>query len=148
MPLVGDKLGLRFTGNRSFTDLLFRINGHSDAFTTTPRGHDGNLNLIYEYSPTGRLEFFSFDAGERLGVRVAAPSFDGLYRSRTDRALHNLQWTDVLASWSIQTSASLNQYTTRRQLGNLDLIPRDLTGKIRTDWERVLGCFRDFAPRC
>ena len=55
--------------------------------------------------------------------------------------LHNLQWTDVLASWSIQTSASLNQHTTRRQLGNLDLTPRDLTGKIRTDWERVLDAF-------
>ena len=141
MPLVSDKLGLRLTGNRSFTDLLFRVNGHRDAFTTTPRGHDGNLNLIYEYSPTGRLEFFSLDAGERLGVRVAAPSFDGLYRNRTDRALHNLQWTDVWADWSIQTSASLNQYKTWRQLGNLDLTPRDLTGKIRTDWERVLNAF-------
>ena len=141
LPLIDDKLGLRSTGNLSFTDLLFRINGHRDEFTTTPRGYDGNLNLIYEYSPTGRFEFFSFDAGERLGVRVAAPSFDGLYRSRTDRALHNLQWTDVLASWSIQTSASLNQHTTRRQLGNLDLTPRDLTGKIRTDWERVLDAF-------
>ena len=43
--------------------------------------------------------------------------------------------------WSIQTSTSLNQYKTRRQLGNLDLTPRDLTGKIRTDWERVLDAF-------
>ena len=141
LPFIDDKLGLRSTGNLSFTDLLFRVNGHRDAFTTTPRGHDGNLNLIYQYSPTGRLKLFSFDAGEELGVRVAAPSFDGLYRSRTDRALHNLQWTDVLAGWSIQTSASLNRHTTRRQLGNLDLTPRDLTGKIRTDWERVLDAF-------
>ena len=141
LPLIDDKLGLRFTGNRSFTDLLFRINGHRDKFITTPQGHDGNLNLIYEYSPTGRFEFFSFNAGDRIGVRVAAPSFDGLYRSRTDRALHNLQWTDVLAGWSIQTSASLNQHTTRRQLGNLDLAPRDWTGKIRTDWEYALDAF-------
>ena len=55
LPLIDDKLGLRSTGNLSFTDLLFRINGHRDEFTTTPRGYDGNLNLIYEYSPTGRL---------------------------------------------------------------------------------------------
>ena len=141
LPLIEDKLGLRSTGNLSFTDLLFRVNGHRDAFTTPPRGHDGNLNLIYQYSPTGRLKLFSFDAGEELGVQVAEPSFDGLYRSRTDRALHNLQWTDVLAGWFIQTSASLNRHATRRQLGNLDLTPRDLTGKIRTDWERVLDTF-------
>ena len=141
MPLVDDKLGLRFTGNLSFTELLFRVNGHRDKFITTPRGHDGNLNLIYQYSPTGRLKFFNSNAGDRVGVQVAEPSFDGLYRNRTDRALHNLRWTDVWADWSIQTSASLNQYKTRRQLGNLDLTPRDLTSKIRTDWERVLSGF-------
>ena len=141
MPLVEDKLGLRSTGNLSFTDLMFRVNGHRDEFTTTPRGHDGNLNLIYQYSPTGSLKLFSFDAGERLGVRVAEPSFDGLYRNRTDRALHNVQWTDGWADWFIQTSASLNRHTARRQLGNLDLTSRDLTGKIRTDLERVLDAF-------
>lgn len=141
LPLVEDKLGLRFTGNRSFTDLLFRVNGHRDRFIISPRGHDENLNLIYQYSPTGRLKFFSFNAGDEVGVQVAEPSFDGLYRNRSDRALYNVQWTDVWADWSAQTSFSLNQYKTRRQLGNLDLNPRDWTGKMRTDWERVLGTF-------
>ena len=141
LPLVEDKLGLRFTGNRSFTDLMFRVNGHRDRYIITPRGHDGNLNLIYQYSPTGRLKFFSFNSGDEVGVQVAEPSFDGLYRNRSDRALYNVQWTDVWADWSAQTSVSLNQYKTRRQLGNLDLMPRDWTGKVRTDWERVLGTF-------
>ena len=141
LPLVEDKLSLRFTGNRSFTDLMFRVNGHRDKFTTTPRGHDGNLNLIYQYSSTGRLKLFSFNSGDEIGVRVTEPSFDGQYRGHTDKYLHNLQWTDVWADWSIQISASLNQHSARRQLGNLDLTPRDLTGKIRTDWERVLGAF-------
>ncbi len=141
LPLVEDKLGLRFTGNRSFTGLLFHVNGHRDKFATTPRGYDGNLNLVYQYSPTGHLKFFGFNASDEVGVQVAEPSFDGLYRNSTDRALHNLQWTDVWADWAIQTSASLNQYKTRRQLGNLDWTPRDLTGKIRTDWERVLDAF-------
>ena len=141
LPLVEDKFGLRFTGNLGFTDLMFRVNGHRDKFVTTPREHDGNLNLIYQYSPTGRLKFFSFGASDEIGVQVAEPSFDGLYRNSTDRALHNLQWTDIWADWYIQTSASLNQYKTRRQLGNLDWKPRDLTGKIRTDWERALNAF-------
>ena len=141
LPLIDDKLGLRFTGNRSFTDLMLRVNGHRSEFTTTPRGHDGNLNLVYKYSPTGRLKLFSFNAGDRIGVRVVEPSFDGQYRDRTDNYLHNVQWTDVWADWFIQTSASLNRHTARRQLGSLDLTPRDWTGKIRTDWERALGAF-------
>ena len=74
-------------------------------------------------------------------MRVAEPSFDGHYRGRSHNHLHNLQWTDVWAAWSIRTSASLNRHSARRQLGNLDLTPSDLTGKIRTDWERVLGAF-------
>ena len=123
LPLIDDKLGLRFTGNRSFTDLMLRVNGHRSEFTTTPRGHDGNLNLVYKYSPTGRLKLFSFNAGDRIGVRVVEPSFDGQYRDRTDNYLHNVQWTDVWADWFIQTSASLNRYTARRQLGSLDLTP-------------------------
>ena len=138
MPLVSDKLGVRVTGNLSFTDLLFRVNRHSSAFTTTPRGHDGNLNLIYQYSPTGRLKFFSFNASDRLGVRVTEPSFDGIYKGSTNSALHNLEWTDVFAHWIMQTSASLNHHTARKQLGNLDFSPRDLTLKLRTDIERAL----------
>ena len=139
MPLVDDELGMRFTGNLGLTDLMFRVNRHRDEFTTTPRGHDGNLNLVYQYSPGGKLKLFSFDAGDRLGVRVAEPSFDGHYRGRSDNSLHNLQWTDVWAGWSILTSASLNRHGARRQLGSLDLTPRDRTAKIRTDWERLLG---------
>ncbi len=138
MPLVSDKLGVRFTGNLSFTDLLFRVNRHSSAFTTTPRGHDGNLNLIYQYSPTGRLKFFSFNASDRLGVRVVEPSFDGIYKGSSNSALHNLEWTDIFANWIMQTSASLNHHTARKQLGNLDFSPRDLTFKLRTDIERAL----------
>ena len=141
LPLVEDKLGLRFTENLSLTDLMFRLNGHRDGFVVTPRGRDGNLNLVYRYSPTGRLKLFSFNGGDEIGVRVAEPSFDGHYRGRSDNSLHNLQWTDVWADWSIRTSASLNRHSARRQLGNLDLTPSDLTGKIRTDWERVLGAF-------
>ena len=139
MPLDNDELGMRFTGNLSLTDLMFRVNRHRDEFITTPRGHDGNLNLVYQYSPSGRLKLFSFDAGDRIGVRVAEPSFDGRYRGRSDNSLHNLQWEDVWAGWSILTSASLNRHRARRRLGNLDLTPRDLTAKIRTDWERLLG---------
>ena len=138
LPLVSDKLGVRFTGNLSFTDLLFRVNRHSSAFTTTPRGHDGNLNLIYQYSPTGRLKFFSFNASDRLGVRVTEPSFDGIYKGSSNSALHNLEWMEVFANWIMETSASLNHHTARKQLGNLDFSPRDLTLKLRTDIERAL----------
>jgi len=139
MPLVPDELGLRFTGNLSFTDLLFRVNNYRDEFVTAPRGYDGNLSLIYQYSPTGRLKLFNFNTADRLAVQVAEPSFDGLYSNRTDTYLHNLQWTEALADWSVQTSVSLNRHNAQQELGNLDLSPRDWTFKARADIERLLS---------
>ena len=137
--VVPDKVGLRFTGNLSFTDLLLRVNRRQHNFSRPPRSHDGNFNLVYQYSPTGQLKLFSYNSGDQLGVRVVEPSFKGQYQNRTNSWLYNLQWTDIFNGWFIQTSASLNHYTARQQLGNLDLKPGDLTAKFRADLEGALS---------
>ncbi len=139
MPLLQNKLGVRFSGNRSFTDAMFRLNGRRDEFTETPRGSDGNLSLIYQYSPTGRLKIFSFAANDRIGVHVEEPSFAAVYRGEETNQLHNLQWTDLWRGWLMKTSLSLNRYDTKRHLGNLNFDQRDDTYKWRTDVERELG---------
>jgi hypothetical protein len=138
-PLAPGKLGLRFSGNRSFTEAMFRLNGRADEFTTTPRGADANLSLIYQYSPTGRLKFFNYAETNRLGVHVDEPSFDGIYRGDETNQLHNLQWTEVWKSWLFKMSLSLNRYDTQRDLGNLNLDQRDNTYKWRFDAERELS---------
>ncbi len=138
-PVVPDVLGLRLSGNLSLTDLLFRVNGQGGVFETYPRSWDGNLNLSYQYSPVGRLKLFSFATGDRLGVRVDEPSFDGFYRNRSASRLHNLHWSHVHRGWLLRTSASVNRYSARQQLGSLDLEPADLTAKLRADLEGGLG---------
>ncbi|MDZ7292149.1 MAG: TonB-dependent receptor [candidate division KSB1 bacterium] len=139
IPLIQNKLGVRFSGNYSFTDIMFRLNGRRDEFTRTPRGSDGNLSLIYQYSPTGRLKFFNFAANDRLGVHVNQPSFEAVYRGDEINQLHNLQWTDLWRGWLLKMSLSLNRYDTQRRLGNLNLDQRDDTCKWRLDVERELG---------
>ncbi len=139
VPVASGKLGLRFSGNRSFTGLLFRVNGQREAFTRVPQGLDGNLSLVFQYSPTGRLKLFNFVSDDQLGVHVAEPSFDGVYQGKTTNSLHNLQWTEVFDKWLVQTSLSINRYAAQRRLGNLDLRPGDRTLKLRTDVERGLG---------
>jgi len=139
LPLVADRLGLRFSGNRSFTGLMFRLNGHLEDFTTTPRGVDGNLSLIYQYSPTGRIKLFNFVTTDRLGVHVDEPSFTGIYRGETTNWLHNIQLTEIRRDFLLQVSASLNRFNAQRRLGNLDLEPADKTWKLRADAERNLG---------
>ena len=139
IPILPGKLGVRFSGNRSFTGTMFRLNGQRDQFVTPPRSYDGNLSIIYQYSPTGRLKAFNFTTEDRLGVLVPEPSFRGIFRGQTTSWLHNMQWIGVLGAWYLQSSVSLNRYAARKQLGVLKVSPRDHTQKLRLDAERQAG---------
>lgn len=134
------RLGIRFSGNKGYTDFMFHLNGRRDAFTQTPRGEDANLSLIYPYSETGHVKFFNFLAADRLGVKVELPSFDGIYKGEERNHLHNLQWSDLLFNrLLIKSSLSLNRYGTNRSLGNLILEQEDDTYKWRMDAEATLS---------
>jgi len=139
LPLLQNKLGVRFSGNRSFTGAMFRLNGWRDEFVEAPSGNDGNLSLIYQYSPTGRLKFFNFASNDRIGVNVHEPSFAAVYRGKESNQLHNLQWSELWRGWLMKMSLSLNRYDTKRNLGNLDFAQRDDTYKWRLDVERELN---------
>lgn len=138
-PIIQDKLGVRFSGNQSMTDLMFRVNGVRNQFTNPPNGKDANLSLIYKYSSTGQVKFFNYVTDDRIGVRVDEPSFEGEYRGVETDWLHNLQWSDIAGSWLLKTSVSLNRFNVDRHLGNMNLNPSDVTYKIRADAERMIG---------
>lgn len=145
LNLIPNKLGVRFSGNRSSTDIMFRLNGQRDEFTITPRGIDGNLSVVYQYSPSGRIKFFNYAETNRIGVHVEEPSFAGVYEGEETNQLHNLQWSETWQNWLLKTSLSLNRYDTKRSLGNLNLQPRDDTFKWRVDAEREVGARARFA---
>ena len=136
LPLIPEKLGVHFSGNRSFTDLMMQVNGLEDEFVQSPRGWDGNLSLIYQYSITGQLKLFNFSTFDRLGVHVDEPSFDAVYRGESLSRLHNLQWKDVFGPWFIELSTSAYAYRSNQNIGLLDLELRDTAGKVRLDVER------------
>ena len=138
LPLTDDQLGLRFSGNRSFTGFLFRLNGQHDAFNTVPQGFDGNLSLTYDYGPTGQLKGFSFARHNRMGVQTADGAFSGLFRNRTTNQLHSLQWTAQYADWTGRTSVAFSRYGTHQQFGLLDLQPQETTYQLRSDWDHSL----------
>ncbi|MFQ5823073.1 MAG: TonB-dependent receptor domain-containing protein [bacterium] len=142
LPLKNKKLGLRFSGNRSSTGLMFRVNGRYSDFTKHPRGTDVNFSLNYDYSATGQLKFFAFASKNQVGVKVNQPSFDGLFNSDDLNQLYNLQWTELVSkNWLLQASISLNDYFSNRTLGVLDLEQKDQTYKFRLDSEK------EFSPK-
>ena len=88
--VVDDKVELRFSGNRSSTGVMFRINGRYSEFTKHPGGADANFSINYDYSSTGHLKFFAFAAKNEIGVKVDQPSFDGIFNSDDLNQLYKL----------------------------------------------------------
>ena len=137
-PLLDKQVGLRFTGNRSFTGFLFRLNGQNGDFETVPQGLDGNLSLTYDYAG-GQLKAFSFARRNRMGVQTAEGAFSGLFRSRSTNQLHSLQWTARRGMWAGRTSVAYSRYESRERFGALDLEPKEAAYQFRSDWDRALG---------
>ena len=135
-PLLEDELGLRVSGNRSFTGVLFRVNGQHEDFATVPQGMDGNLSLTWDYAATGQLKLFAFARRNRIGVQTREGAYTGLYESRTTNQLYNLQWTAQLADWTVESSASWSAYQSEKSFGRLDLAPTDRSAKLRVDATR------------
>jgi vitamin B12 transporter len=136
-PLVKDELGLRISGNRSFTGILFRVNGQHDDFTTVPQGGDGNVSLTWDYDGTGQLKLFSFARRNQVGVRTADGTFSGLFENEETNQLHNLQWTTQVGGWTLESSASWSTFTSEQSFGALDLAPADASGALRADATRT-----------
>ncbi|WP_103029553.1 TonB-dependent receptor [Salinibacter altiplanensis] len=135
-PLVEDKFGLRLSGNRSFTGLLFRVNGQRRDYATVPQGLDGSLGLTWDYGPAGQLKLFVFARHNRIGVETTEGTYSGVYRGETTNQLYNLQWTTRARGWTVESSASWNAYTSATTLGALDLSPTDQAAKLRVDATR------------
>lgn len=117
VPISPGNLGIRFSGNRSLTRYMFKLNGQEDKFEQVPMGADGNLSLIVKPFKGTTIKFFNYLNTSRVGVRVSRPSFEDTYQSEEQNQLHNLQWKQLWGNWFLKTSASLNQYQNDQQLG-------------------------------
>lgn len=135
-PLVHD-LGLRLSGNRSFTGVLFRVNGQRGDYATVPQGLDANVSLTWDYGDTGQFKFFAFARHNRIGVATTDGTYASVYRGRTTNQLYNLQWTTQADAWTVESSGSWNAYSSDKSLGALDLRPTDQAAKLRVDATRT-----------
>ena len=134
----GDSFGLRFSGNRSSTEYMFRLNNLEDEFDEAPHSSDGNLSMIYEPDEQNQIKFFNYLSENRVGVPVDEPSFSDVYAGEEQNRLHNLQWSSVFGDWRKQTSLSFNRFKSEREFGGLEINTFDRTWNFRSDWERYL----------
>ncbi len=136
IPIIDDRLGIRFTTQQSFTKPIMWFNGSLDEFTTSPTSRDLSLSVIYRYSKSGRIKIFGLSAEDRQGVNVDRAEYDGIFNGNSKNNFINLRHTDILAAnLLVKNSLSFNRHTNLWKLGILDFKQTDDVIKIRSDVE-------------
>jgi len=128
---LGSRLGLRATGTRSNTALMFRVNGSTSEFTREPEGRDASGSLVWDYSADGSLKVFGIDQWSQLGVVLDDPSWRGAFEADEGQNLIVASWNDRLAS--VRTSLALATAGERRTqtLGAFHLESRERLHQLR-----------------
>lgn len=136
LPLQGDRLGIRFSGNKSSTKAMFRLNGQADQFSEPPVSDDANLSLHYRYSKNGILKGFAFLARERIGVETQTPNWRGFYTGDESNQLYLLNWRHTFgAKFLLKSTLAGNWFTNDQQVAVMDLESRDRLASFRLDAE-------------
>ena len=140
LPIIEDKLGLRFYAKQSFTKPIMWLNKTLNKFTTTPRSQSLNASLIYKYSQTGRLKLFGLFAGDKQGINIKKAEYSGIFNGNSKNNLIDLQMSDLFFNNLIfKGSVSFNKFTDKWKLGLLDLTKEDNVLQFRTDLEQIVS---------
>ena len=138
IPLINDKLGLRFYSQQSYTKPIMWLNDELNEFTATPTSRNLTASAVYKFSKTGKIKLLGIIADDREGVNIQRAEFDGVFNGNTKTNFLNLQVTDLLGiNTLIKSSISYNSHDNNWQLGALDLNTVDRAYKLRTDIEHT-----------
>jgi len=91
-------VSLRFAGNRSNLEPMFRLNGTTRDYNPPPHGYDASASAIYNYRPTGELKLFGISQTNALAFGVEEASYDGDFAVDTRSRLGVATWRDVFGT--------------------------------------------------
>lgn len=134
------KFGLYFDARQNFTKPIFWLNGGMDRLTVTPNSKNFTGGIVYNYSKTGRLKFFTIYADDEQGVKVERAEYNGTFNGNTRNTFINVQNTDIVFNDVVmKNGVSFNKYSNNWQLGILDLNKTDYVYTMRSDFEVTIG---------
>lgn len=153
-PIVDNKFGFAFSGQKSNTRPLMWLNGSLDRFTAVPVSWNLTGSTSFKYSKTGLIKFFGNYASDEQGVKVDRSEYNGIFNGQSTNRFFNLVQRDILMEKIvIKNSISLNNFDNNWKLGVLDLTMKDQKIQFRNDIEyflnsefRILGGF-EFSER-
>ncbi|MGA2261128.1 MAG: TonB-dependent receptor [Acidobacteriota bacterium] len=135
LPL-NSQLGLRFSGNQTFSRLLYEVNPSDQHFERFPSGSDLNLSFYADSAGAGRFKVSAFTNREQVGVELQQDSFTGILDSESRNRLFSFNWQKTLDQWLLEVTLSSGAYREKSSVGVLDLTSNDSGERIRLDVTR------------
>ena len=136
---ITEQAGLRVAGNRSFTGLLFRVNGREAGYEPAPHGLEGSVSFHVRDTPAGSLKLTSVLQREEIGVESQAKAFSGFYRQESLRQMHVLRWEANAGRTQVTSAASWSASRTHRRFGVMDARPSEHAATARVDVTHPAG---------
>ena len=141
---LNDRVGVRAAINRTFTDLLFAVNGTPRPFEPAPGGWDGSAGLAVDLQRAGRLKTFVLLQRDSVGVETERDAFVGWLRSSSAHDFTAARWDGSIGQWIAAATLGHDQYTRSTAVGVLDLGVEDVNQSWRFDAARPGGARVDW----
>ena len=130
---AGDRFAVRGAFNRTFTGVLFAVNGSPRPFDPPPEGWDGSAGFTWNLGRGGRLKAFSLMQRDRVGVGVEQDAFTGLLQASTAHGFVGTRWDGALGGWAASASFGRDDYERGTNVGILDRTIADRVASWRFD---------------
>ena len=130
---AGDRFAVRGAFNRTFTGVLFAVNGSPRPFDPPPEGWDGSAGFAWNLGRGGRLKGFSLMRRDRVGVGVEQDAFTGLLQASTAQGFVGARWDGALGGWAASASFGHDDYKRGTNVGILDRTIADRVASWRFD---------------
>ena len=118
-------IAVHATAARNDTELLFKLNGATRAYSPAPNGTDVSGSLVNDYRPSGQFKTFAIDRHSALGIGVDDPSFNGGYASDTHSSMVQSGWSDVFGKVAPTLSVSQSSVDRNDTYGAFNLLDRE-----------------------
>ena len=130
---AGDRFAVHGAFNRTFTGVLFAVNGSPRPFDPPPEGWDGSAGFSWNLGRGGRLKGFSLVQRDRVGVGIEQDAFTGLLQASTAHGFVGARWDGALGDWAASASFGRNDYRRGTNVGILDRTITDRLSSWRFD---------------
>lgn len=135
----GKRVTVRGTANRTFTRLLFDVNGAPRYFSTAPTGWDVSGGVTLSLGRGGLLRAFALEQRDEVGVEIERDAFVGVLRSKTDHHFGSLHWDGAIAGWRASAALGHDDRGDQTKVGALDIEDTDRHQSWRFDLDRTIG---------